>query len=499
MGMGELPEGWAPSTLGDLAEYVNGRGFRKAEWSKSGWPIIRIQNLTGSNSAFNYFDGELEDRHTVKTGDLLLSWAATLGVYEWTGPEGALNQHIFKVKPYVDQKFFRYLLQHKMQVIQSRTQGSGMVHVTRGEFEDVGVAVPPLAEQHRIVEALEEQLSRLDAAARSVEAATRRAEALGKLLDSRAVADADSRSEFARPLALDEVRRSTKDSAGRKWKATDPISIPGFVESSRWPTVSLGDLAVDRGYGTSVKSSYEGSGSPVLRIPNVQNGGIDPEDMKFAEDPAVDLSDYFVRSGDVLFVRTNGSPSLIGRVGVAEEDTDVAFASYLIRFRLNLEVVDPRWVRLVTQSGIWRRHIERVAASSAGQFNLNASRLAELPIPLPSLDEQRSIVEQAESQSEEVQRVRSVLRRSDRQAHQLRVSLLRTALEGRLTGQDPTDEPAAALLARIAVERDTAKPARKSKRAARSRKTAPTAKATEAAAPVPTPHPVNTVQQELFQ
>lgn len=242
-----------------------------------------------------------------------------------------------------------------------------------------------------------------------------------------------------------------------------------------------------------MKCSYEGSGAPVLRIPNVQGGQIDPEDMKFAEDPTVDLSDHFVHSGDLLFVRTNGSPSLIGRVGVVEEDADIAFASYLIRFRLNLGVVEPRWVRLVTQSGIWRRHIERVAASSAGQFNLNSSRLAELPIPLPPLGEQRSIIEQAELQAEEVQRVRDALRRSDRQAHQLRANLLRTAFEGRLTNQDPADEPAATLLARIAAERDAAKPARKAKRAVRPRTTA------TKAVPAPTPAPVTTVQQELFQ
>ncbi|MER7553785.1 restriction endonuclease subunit S [Streptomyces anulatus] len=500
-GIAGLPEGWATSTLGELAEYVNGRGFRKAEWSRSGRPIIRIQNLTGSNSEFNYYGGDLEDRHLVEKGDLLLSWAATLGVYEWTGPEGALNQHIFKVKPYVDQRFFRYLLQYKLQEVKARTQGSGMVHVTRGEFEAVSVSVPPHAEQRRIVEALEEQLSRLDAAAGVVESAMRRSEVLKRVLDSRAVAGNEGGvDEFAQPLTVAEVRSSTKKLSGSKWKPIDAIGIPGFVEFGQWPTVSLGDISWDRGYGTSARCSYEGSGPPVLRIPNIQSGSIDLGDMKFAEDSSIDLSGYFLRSGDILFVRTNGSPSLIGRVGVVDEGIDVAFASYLIRFRLNSSVVNPRWVRLVTQSGTWRRHIEAVAASSAGQFNLNASRLAEIPIPLPSLSEQRAIVEQADTRAKETQRMEGVLRLSELRARHLRAKLLCMAFEGRLVGQDPADEPAATLLARVAAEREAAKSVGKvAKRAARPRRaTAAAAVAATKAAPAPTPAPSASVQQELF-
>lgn len=508
LGTGGLPEGWAWARLGDLGEWFGGGTPSKKEpdyWEGGDVPWLSPKDMKSERLAD--VQDRITDRAVAESAVRIVPCNSVAvvtrsGVLEHSVPVAlvpfatTLNQDMKAVVAHrgVKPEWIAWALRRYERKIldECRKAGTTVASLSTRALMDTQLPVPPLPEQHRIVDALEEQLSRLDAAARSVEAATRRAESLGKLLGSRAVADADSRNEFARPLTLDEVRSRTKDSAGRKWKATDPINIPGFVETLRWPTLSLGDLAVGRGYGTSVKCSYEGSGAPVLRIPNVQDGVIDPEDMKFAEDPTVDLSDYFVRSGDVLFVRTNGSPSLIGRVGVVEEDADVAFASYLIRFRLNLEVVDPRWVRLVTQSVIWRRHIERVAASSAGQFNLNSARLAELPIPLPSLDEQRSIVEQVESRWEEVRRVRGALRRSGRQAHQLRASLLRTAFEGRLTDQDPADEPATTYLARIADERDAAKPAPKTKRGARPSKAA-------TAAPAPTPAPVNAIQQELFQ
>src|SRR5689334_18744687 len=92
-----VPEGWKRTTIGELGRYLNGRGFKTSEWARTGRPIIRIQDLTGSNKNPNYFNGAIEDRYIVEPGDLLVSWSATLGAYIWDGPEAVLNQHIFKV------------------------------------------------------------------------------------------------------------------------------------------------------------------------------------------------------------------------------------------------------------------------------------------------------------------------------------------------------------------------------------------------------------------
>lgn len=158
------PKHWSTSTMGQIGKYLNGRAFKEADWKTSGRPIIRIQNLTGSGKSFNYFQGEVEPRYLVKAGDLLFSWAATLGTYIWDGPEAVLNQHIFKVESNINPKFHRYLLEYSIQEMQSKTHGSGMVHITKSEFDKIEVAVPPLDEQRRIVETLDDHLSRLDKA-----------------------------------------------------------------------------------------------------------------------------------------------------------------------------------------------------------------------------------------------------------------------------------------------------------------------------------------------
>ena len=113
--MTTLPAGWRRTDLGSLGLYINGRGFKKSEWRDHGRPIIRIQNLTGSGEAFNHFDGEADERYIARPGDLLVSWAATLGAYIWNGPEAVVNQHIFKVDSNIDKDFHKYLLDFKLE------------------------------------------------------------------------------------------------------------------------------------------------------------------------------------------------------------------------------------------------------------------------------------------------------------------------------------------------------------------------------------------------
>ena len=158
----QLPRGWAASTLGAIGEYHNGRGFKKHEWNETGRPIIRIQNLTDPSKPFNYYAGnDVDPRHEVRAGDLLVSWAATLDVFQWQGPDAVLNQHIFKVESYIDLEYHYYVLKYALAALYAQSHGSGMVHVTRGRFDETPVLVPPLKEQPRIVERMRTLTSRV--------------------------------------------------------------------------------------------------------------------------------------------------------------------------------------------------------------------------------------------------------------------------------------------------------------------------------------------------
>jgi type I restriction enzyme S subunit len=164
-----------------------------------------------------------------------------------------------------------------------------------------------------------------------------------------------------------------------------------------------------------------------------------------------------------LVVRTNGSRGLIGRAAPVVEALPSAttFASYLIRFRLAGSEALHRWLRWYWDSPLARRKLEQMAATSAGQYNLSQTALAKVPVPLPPLaeaekaqlaiDDALSIAETEESNAA------ATLVRCQR----LRQSILKWAFEGKLVDQDPNDEPASALLARIRAEREALAPAKK--------------------------------------
>lgn len=159
-----MPKGWAEIKVGNVAEYTNGRAFKPEEWESVGLPIIRIQNLNDADAHYNRSSIIHEHKYLVKDGDLLFAWAASLGTYIWNGGDAWLNQHIFKVEPFsfIDKTYLFYVFQSMISEFYRNSHGSGMVHITKKQFEEITLLLPPLSEQYRIVEFLERTLNVLD-------------------------------------------------------------------------------------------------------------------------------------------------------------------------------------------------------------------------------------------------------------------------------------------------------------------------------------------------
>ena len=159
-----LPEGWAVIKVGNVAKYTNGRAFKPEEWESTGLPIIRIKNLNDADAPYNRSSVIHEQKYLIKDGDLLFAWAASIGTYIWSGENAWLNQHIFKVEPYpfIDKAFLFYAFQAMISEFYKNSHGSGMVHITKKQFEEITLLLPPLSEQIRIVECLEQTFSILD-------------------------------------------------------------------------------------------------------------------------------------------------------------------------------------------------------------------------------------------------------------------------------------------------------------------------------------------------
>jgi type I restriction enzyme S subunit len=171
----------------------------------------------------------------------------------------------------------------------------------------------------------------------------------------------------------------------------EPLANP-----KRWPVRPLGEYLEEIRYGTSAKCFDENEGGrvAVLRIPNIVGGAVSWADLKYADLPQDELTRLRMRSGDILFVRTNGNPEYIGRCAVFEADREAAFASYLIRARLRRDSpVTPLHVSAVISMPSYRHRVIQEAKTTAGNYNINTAGLRSLPIIEPPNDLQRRYAE----------------------------------------------------------------------------------------------------------
>jgi len=175
----------------------------------------------------------------------------------------------------------------------------------------------------------------------------------------------------------------------------DPATNP-----KGWAETTLGNVVDEFRYGTSQKSGT--LGLPTLRIPNVIGDRLDPTEIKLVFVPDVEANRLRLRDGDFLFVRTNGNPDYVGRSAVyashvmrnAGFDGDnCLYASYLIRARLKLDAVNPRYLQSFLSTSEGRKRLREQARTSAGQYNINTEGLASIRIPLPSIQLQTDFEE----------------------------------------------------------------------------------------------------------
>ncbi len=172
---------------------------------------------------------------------------------------------------------------------------------------------------------------------------------------------------------------------GEKQKQTEIGPVP-----ESWKVIPLGSLLKMAQYGLSVKGSAAGS-YPMLRMTNQINGQIVPNDLKWVEISEADFNKFSVKRGDVLFNRTN-SYDLVGRTAIFDLDGEYAFASYLIRLRVDHDMLDSFFLNHYLNCDETQQRLKSIATRAVSQSNISATRLKSFMIPLPSLEEQDEVI-----------------------------------------------------------------------------------------------------------
>ena len=159
-----FPDTWERKPLYSMAQWTNGLAFRDIQFSETGLPVIKIAEIKGGISGQTKFtDKTFDESVHVQPGDLLFSWSGqpetSIDAFWWNGPEGWLNQHVFRVitEPYADSTFFFYLLRYlkpNFVAIARNKQTTGLGHVTKRDLENIEAALPRLPEQRAIAHIL---------------------------------------------------------------------------------------------------------------------------------------------------------------------------------------------------------------------------------------------------------------------------------------------------------------------------------------------------------
>ncbi len=219
-----------------------------------------------------------------------------------------------------------------------------------------------------------------------------------------------------------------------------------------WASTTLGEICTKPQYGWTTKASPREGSIKLVRTTDITKGRIDWKTVPFCTEGPEDEEKYRLRSGDIVISRA-------GSVGASMLLQDpiprAVFASYLIRFRSRLGV-DPRFVGFFLKSA---RYWAAVHGSASGIAlpNVNAKKLAALDLPLPPLPEQHRIVARIESLFTELDEGVAALKRAEANLERYRASVLKAAVEGRLTEQwrreNPPEETGPELLGRVLTER----------------------------------------------
>lgn len=158
---------------------------------------------------------------------------------------------------------------------------------------------------------------------------------------------------------------------------------------------SVGDVVTSTAYGSSKKSTDGNSGTPILGIPNVRRGYLELDEFNRVELADAEVARYRLAPGDVLLVRTNGNPHYVGRcVVVTDLPHDFAYASYLIRLRVDDSIILPAFLSAILNAPSIRRELRGTVRSSAGNYNINTTEIKDQAIPLPGLEEQEMFLDQ---------------------------------------------------------------------------------------------------------
>ncbi len=400
-------------------------------------PILRANNING---ALNYDDlvyvprALVDEEQSIKKGDLVFAMSSgslnlvgksAQALADFDGSCGAFCA-ILRIDPSISVKFASYVFQANKfrRKISEIAKGSNINNLKREHILEHRITLPPFAEQRRIVGKVEELFSELD-------------EGVANLKQARA------------QLA---VYRQALLKHAFEGHLTAIKGIKKFPLSS---------LITDLSQGWSPKCELNRAPKPdewaVIKTTAIQHCRYDDTEAKPLPPPFEGRPSIEIKDGDFLMTRKGPRTRAGVSCYVRRTRHRLMVCDTVYRFRCIEDRVTPLYLELALNSpDVLRAIDQRKAGISESGLSLTHSKIGTVEIPLCSLDEQQDIVRQLDEQTSVMDVLEADIDLNLQKAEALRQSILKKAFAGELVPQDPADEPAAALLARIRAEREAA-------------------------------------------
>ena len=335
------------------------------------------------------------------------------------GKEGLADNNVMAVTCDLNE-MNRFVYQYLRTVkLAEFSRSSTVPSIRKGDVELLNLPLPPLPEQKRIVEKLDSLLAQVDTIQQRL----------------------NNLPDIIKRFRQSVLAAAVSGKLTEQWRDSSDIA--------QWKQVKLGDVGKGFNYGSSTKSEKEGR-VPVLRMGNIQSGKLDWEKLVYTSDPD-EIKKYKLNKYDVVFNRTN-SPELVGKTAIYLGEKESIFAGYLIRVQ-GSERLDALFLNFLLNSPKARAYCREVKTDGVSQSNINAQKLKALEFNLPPMTEQTEIVRLVEQYFALADTLEKNLANAKQRVDNLTQSILAKAFRGELVPQDPNDEPADKLLARIKAAR----------------------------------------------
>ena len=445
--MRELPEGWAICKLGDYIKLKNGFAFKSQDYiekKSDTFPVIRISDIDGQYAsdlnAVHISKNQVVEGFEVESGDLLIAMSGAttgkIGVY--IGVSIAYqNQRVGNLRLISEadgcSSFRNHLISRLSGKILEDAYGGAQPNISGKAIEDLEIPLPPLNEQKRIADRLDQLLTRID----KTKAHLDRIPPLLKRFRQSVLAAATSGK-------LTEDWREER-SLGFDWDETDIQSV-AKVGTGSTPLKSNSSFYTENGipWVTSAATGYTYVTSA----------------FEFVTEAAIIEHRLKIYPIGTLLVAMYGEGKIRGQVSELSIEATINQACAAIT--ANELLAARNYIKLALQSNYFKM---REMAEGGNQPNLNLSKIKEFPILLPTLEEQQEIVRRVEALFVKADRIEAQYKNARQQVDRLTPALLAKAFRGELVPQDPNDEPASVLLERVKEARSIAQPAKAKRKA----------------------------------